>query len=238
MRLCFQIVEFRKYQPLWLSSEALNVSMHLQKRHFGLLTLIGFSILVGFLIIERKNYKLLPVQETFKFTSPYHCGTMDCIAESFRNRSEPQEKMILIQLNNGFKELGLNLICSVIKSKIPKRSIQIWSLDQTVHEFVLNLGINSYFEPNRYFGTSAANNYHSEDYLKMMRQRAEFWTQPNHPAGSVTQFLGVILSGCAVGTPAAIGLPVLVLCGIHPFILPCYTCHNCCPCTAAATVAP
>jgi hypothetical protein len=110
-----------------------------------------------------------------QFDSKYHCGTMECIGDSFKKRTDGMDKIILIQVNKGFKVLAINLICSILKTGIPKHNVQVWAMDSTVHEYMLTLGIHSYYEPKRYFGTQFANNYHSANYYRMMRQRGEFW---------------------------------------------------------------
>jgi hypothetical protein len=98
---------------------------------------------------------------------------MQCIGESFHRRMSTPDKIILIQLNDGFIKLAMNLICSILKVGIPKGSIQIWAMDESAHEAMLKHGIYSYFEPTRFFGTGEVNRYHTPDYFKMMRQRGK-----------------------------------------------------------------
>jgi hypothetical protein len=47
-------------------------------------------------------------------------------------------------------------------------------MDSTTHEFAIKNNILSVFD-SKYFGVEDAQEYHSKDYNKMMRQRADFW---------------------------------------------------------------
>jgi hypothetical protein len=90
------------------------------------------------------------------------------------------ENVIIVQANFAFKELLLNLICSAKAVGIPSSRFLIWALDIETHLEFSKLGIQTYYDPEKYYGVSEATKYHSKEYNKMMRQRSRFWLDLLH----------------------------------------------------------
>jgi hypothetical protein len=138
-----------------------------------LFLLLGLCALVFFFISTNSAYYHLVTLASFG------CSTIPCMISSIKTRLQKDDSVIIVQVNKGFIEMSLNLLCSIQKAGIPTNTIQIWSMDSFTHSLFQRQHIHTFYEENRYQGTTESVNYHSEEYNRMMRMRAEFWEQVN-----------------------------------------------------------
>ncbi|KAJ3119107.1 hypothetical protein HDU96_000022 [Phlyctochytrium bullatum] len=82
---------------------------------------------------------------------------------------------IVIQVNKGFLELALNLVCTAEKAGMSRSQFLFWAMDSAAHHTLQSKGLLSYHNPVAFTTHSAAEVYHSKHYNQMMRDRVTFW---------------------------------------------------------------
>ncbi|KAJ3094265.1 hypothetical protein HDU96_001766 [Phlyctochytrium bullatum] len=82
---------------------------------------------------------------------------------------------VMVQVNQGFLHLAENLACTAVNASMDKSLMVYWSMDPATHQYLTSKGYLSYYNPERFTTHHGAENYHSENYNKMMRDRITFW---------------------------------------------------------------
>ena len=82
--------------------------------------------------------------------------------------------IIIIPINEGLLDLGLNLYCSLTRFGLQKHAM-FWSMDPVVHSILLSKKIVSYYNMAKFWGIATVQQWHRGHFSRLMRQKLKIW---------------------------------------------------------------
>jgi Nucleotide-diphospho-sugar transferase len=117
-----------------------------------------------------------PTAETVPSLYAYRNGTDEAIEISYLHYlisgAAVNNTVIIVPANYGFLRLALNFNCRM--RNIGVTNVLYWALDKSAAQALEGFRIPYYFNPS-FFGTENEEDYHTENYLRMMAERPKFW---------------------------------------------------------------